>query len=165
MCPRGSGPGQDHHPFSAWCPVTQNLPANQQPLCILPLMQAPCLSIHSGSMAAFTVCASSTHCKHSRDSLHSPFSLCENKEYLLVCFQFPKKFRSSSETLLKCQEGKSSVFPDEVTVTPWRGSQIQSKSLLVVDSLLSGVWARWRGVLFRLRGLTRQQILKYRHTA
>lgn len=84
MCPRGSGTGQDYHPSSAWCPVTQNLPANQQPLCILPLMRAPCLSIHSGSMAAFTVCASTTHCKHSGDSLHFPVSLCENKHYSLI---------------------------------------------------------------------------------
>lgn len=85
-------------------------------------------------MAALTVCASTTHCKHSSDCHTYHSHSVRTRTICGFSFPVPKKFRSSSETLSRCQEEKSSVFPDEVTVTPWRGSQIQSKSLLIADS-------------------------------
>lgn len=165
MCPRESGTGQDYHPSSAWCPVTQNVPTNQQPICVPPLMQAPCLSIHSGNMAALTVCARTTHSKHSSNSHCSPFLLCENKDYLLFFISSDLK---NLDVLVKhyqdVKKGKVPYFQMK-SVSPWRGSQTQSKSLLAADSLLSGVWERWKGVPFCLHGLTRQQTLKCRHAA
>lgn len=75
------------------CPVTQSLPSNQQPIFILPLIPAPCLSIHCGNMAALTVCASTTHCKHSREqppftipSVRARTSCCHG---CCCCFFFP----------------------------------------------------------------------------
>lgn len=39
QAPQGSGAGQVHYPSSAWSPVSQKLPSNEQPVCVLPLMQ------------------------------------------------------------------------------------------------------------------------------
>lgn len=99
-----------------------------------PSEPAPCFSVHSENVAALTVCASTTHCKHSSDCHTYHSHSVRTRTICGFSFPVPKKFRSSSETLSRCQEEKSSVFPDEVTVTPWRGSQTQSKSLLVADS-------------------------------
>lgn len=100
-------------------------------------------------------------------TLYKHFSACHThhshsvRTWTICGFSFPvpKKFRSSSETLSRCQEEKSSVFPDEVTVTPWRGSQTQSKSLLVADSFAVRSLGKMKRVSFLPPHLTQTSCL------